>query len=173
MKILTKRNSYFQKKTLIGFRRLPNLRDMLTSNKINYPPKPLERDSNALPPVCTRLAKCTYCPQLNKIDHFTSTHTKHKYWCNRLPPKHRLTCEIYNVIYLIHSTKCIKQYIGETGSTLHFTTDSHSYKHMKFSVIKWLGNNTGPDCMGNRRRQKLKYMWNVPTVSPIGINQYV
>ena len=96
----------FLEKLLIGFRRLPNLRDILTSNKINYPPKPLERDSNALHPVCTRLAKCTYCPKLNKIDYFTSTHTKHKYWCNRLPPKHRLTCEIYNVIYLIHCTKC-------------------------------------------------------------------
>ena len=70
----------FPEKPLIGFRRLPNLRDLLTS-KICYPPKISVGNINSLPPVCTRLAKCTNCPKLHKIDHFYSTHTGQKHWC--------------------------------------------------------------------------------------------
>ena len=64
----------FPEKPLIDFRRLPILRDLLTSNKIIYPPKlPLGKIST-LPPVCTRLSKCNNCPKLHKIDYFYSTH---------------------------------------------------------------------------------------------------
>ena len=95
----------FPDKPLIGFRRFPNLRDIVTSNKINYSPTNETKLLSALPPVCTRLAKCTYCPKLFKINNFTSTHTHKTHWCKNLPLKHRITCEIYNIIYLIQCTK--------------------------------------------------------------------
>ena len=104
----------FPTKPLISFRRLPNLRDMITSNKFSYPSIKTINEISSLPPVCTRLAKCTYCPKLHKISSFMSTHTKPKHGCKNLPPNHRLTCEICNVIYLKHCTKCNKQYIGDT-----------------------------------------------------------
>ena len=186
----------FPDKPLIGYRRLPNLRDILTSNTISYPPKKARQSISSLPPVCTRLAKCTYCPKLHKVTIFISTHTDSTHQCRNLPPKHRITCEIYNIIYLIHCTKCNKQYIGETGRPFrkriyehiasvknpnkistpvsrHFTAEDHSYKHMRFSVVQWLGNKTGPDCMSNRRKLELKYIWDIPTIAPLGINQYV
>ena len=87
----------FPNKPLIGYRRLPNLRDILTSNKISWPPKEIKTNNSKLPPVCTRLGKCTYCPRLHKINAFHSTHTKRIHKCTNLPEKHRITCEIYNI----------------------------------------------------------------------------
>ena len=55
----------------------------------------------------------------------------------------------------------------------HFTAENHPYKHMRFSVVQWLDNQTGPECMSNRRMLELKYIWDVPTIAPLGINQYV
>ena len=187
----------FPNKPLIGYRRLPNLRDILTSNKISWPPKEIKINNSKLPPVCTRLGKCTYCPRLHKIKEFYSTHTKRIHKCINLPEKHRITCEIYNIIYLIQCTKCHKQYIGETGRPFrariyehtasvknpkkslstpvsrHFTTENHSHKDMRFSVVQWLGNETGPDITSTRRKHELRHIWDIPTIAPIGINQYV
>ena len=150
----------FPDKPLIGFRRLPNLSDLLTSNKITYSPKLPTNTKNTSPPVCTRLGKCTYCPKLHKEYSFISSHThKKEHLYKNLPPKPRLKCELYNVIYLIHCMKCQKQYIGETGRPIknriyehiasvknnkktlitpvskHFTSEGHTHKHMRFSVI--------------------------------------
>ena len=81
----------FPDKPLIGYRRLPNLRDILTSNKISWPPKEIKNTITNLPPVCTRLGKCTYCPKLYKISSFNSTHTGKTHKCVNLPEKHRIT----------------------------------------------------------------------------------
>ena len=187
----------FPDKPLIGYRRLPNLRDILTSNKISWPPQEIKNTITNLPPVCTRLGKCTYCPKLYKISSFNSTHTGKTHKCVNLPVKHRITCEIYNIICLIQCTKCNKQYIGETGRPFrnriyehiasvkntrnalstpvsrHFTADNHSHKHMRFSVVQWLGNETGPKSMSTRRKYELRHIWDAPTIAPTGINQYV
>ena len=63
----------FNIKPLIGFRHLPNLRDILTSSTISYPPKPsTESNKSVHIPICTRLGKCTYCPRIKKVDQITS-----------------------------------------------------------------------------------------------------
>ena len=56
----------FSHKKIIGFKRLPNLRDMLTSTTISYPPKDIVVPKT-LPTHCTRLGKCTYCPIIKKL----------------------------------------------------------------------------------------------------------
>ena len=48
-------------KPIVGFRRLPNLRDMLTNTTLTYPL------ATPIPNICTRLGKCTYCPILKKL----------------------------------------------------------------------------------------------------------
>ena len=167
--------------------------DILTSNKICWPPKEIKKEISKLPPVCTRLGKCTYCPKLHKITSFVSTHTNVTHKCKNLPETHRLTCKMYNIIFLIQCTKCI----GETGRPFrnriyehiasvknpkkslstpvsrHFTGDNHSHKHMRFSVVHWLGNEIGPKCRSTRRKHELRLIWDIPTIAPIGINQYV
>ena len=45
-----------------------------------------------------------------------------------------------------------------TPVSKHFTTENHSHQHMRFSVIEWLGNHTGPDIMRSRRKHELKYL---------------
>ena len=189
----------FSTHPIIGQRRLPNLRDILTSNKIRYPAQITlpQQVGTELPPVCHRLGKCTYCPLLHKITSFKSTHTGKTHKCRNLPPPHRLTCEIYNIIYLIHCRHCNSQYIGESSRGLrnriyehissaklkhkqgttpvsrHFSEKGHSHKDMKFSVIEWLGNKNGPEMTAKRRNRELQLIWNIPTVSPIGVNQFV
>ena len=96
----------FNIKPLIGFRRLPNLRDILTSSTISYPPKPsTESNKSVHIPICTRLGKCTYCPRIRKVDQITSFHTNQVFKCKHLPPKHKVTCELTNLIYIINCKK--------------------------------------------------------------------
>ena len=56
-------------KPLIGSRRLPNLKELLTSSTITYRPnsQPQARSSVHIP-VYTRLGKCTFCPKLKKLE---------------------------------------------------------------------------------------------------------
>ena len=128
----------FKDKPLIGYKRLPNLKDLLTR-------------------------KCTYCPKLTKVDKITSFHTKKTFKCINLPPRHRYTCELSNVIYIINCTECGLQYIGETKRPIrqrmyehyrsvqkfndlnstpvsrHFTQPKHSVRNMEFSIVQWMG----------------------------------
>ena len=51
----------FKTNPIVGYRRLPNLKDMLTSSTITYPPTPKsEKQPTHFIPVCTRLGKCTF-----------------------------------------------------------------------------------------------------------------
>ena len=185
----------FTQKPLIGFRRLPNLRDILTSNKISFPPS-LPSSVTEKPKVCTRLGKCTYCPKLTKISMFTSHHTGKQHKCINLHSKPLITCEISNIVYLIQCTKCGKQYIGETGRPFrnriyehiasvknnkktetpvskHFHSEHHNHNNMRFSVIQWLGTTINPQTQEVRRAKELSFIWELPTINPIGINQFV
>ena len=189
-------NNIFKSPPLIGFRKLPNLREILTSAKIRYPNQ-AEKVQNQLPQVCTRLGKCTYCPKIKKVDTFTSFHTKKTYQCKNLPIKPRLTCELSNLIYMITCKQCGMQYIGETKRPFrqrmyehtssvkhpkedkytpvsrHFTQQNHSVKDMEFSIIHWLGNATKSDMTPARRSQELYYIWLLPSLVPIGINVFM
>ena len=95
----------FTLKPLIGFRRLPNLRDILTKIKISYPPKNHLRDEK--PKICTRLGRCTYCPRLTKISEFKSHHTGATHKCINLPKNTWLICEISNIVYLIDALNVV------------------------------------------------------------------
>ena len=87
----------FKTKPLMGYRRLPNLKDLLTSSTISYPPNPkTDTEQSGHIPVCTRLSKCTYCPKLRTVDQITSFHSKQVFKCKSF--KHKVACELSNVI---------------------------------------------------------------------------
>ena len=44
---------------------------------------------------------------------------------------------------------------------------------MKFSVIQWLGTNINPDTQEKGKAKELECICDVPTINPIGINQFV
>ena len=73
-------------KPIIGFKRLPNLTDMLTNATISYPPKETVT-KKLIPNHCTRLGKCTYCPIIKKIDNITCNITGKTYKTLNLPNK--------------------------------------------------------------------------------------
>ena len=186
----------FTELPLVRFRKLPNLRNIMTSARIRFPP-PLEIViPRSVIKACTRLGRCTYCPKLKKIESFTSFHTKKTYQCQNLPPKPLVTCKLFNLIYLVSCKACGRQYTGETKRGIrhriyehmrsvqvdngkstpvsrHFTLPNHSVKDMEFSVIHWMGNELKSDSTPARRSQELYYIWLLPTLAPAGINQFV
>ena len=113
------------------------------------------------------------------------------------PPKHKVTCELSNVIYIINCNQCGLQYIGETKRPFrnrmyehqnsvqkfqpekstpvsrHFTQKNHSLKNMEFSIFQWMGDPTSPNATSRRRSQELYYIWAFPTLHPAGINMFV
>ena len=188
----------FKDKPLVGYRRLPNLKDILTSSSINYPPVPKPLGTPLVHvPVCTRLGKCTYCPKIKKVEQITSFHSKRIFKCQALPPKHKIMCELSNVIYMINCNQCGLQYIGETKRPIgnrmyehyssvqrfqaekatpvsrHFTQKNHSVKNMELSILQWMGDPTSPNATTRRRRRELYYIWAFPTLHPAGINMFV
>ena len=101
----------FNSKPLVGFKRLPNLRNLLTKAEIAFPPT--HKETKVIrPPVCTRLGKCTYCPLINKIGEVECKTSHNKTKVSQVP-KH-ITCELSEILYLITCSKCGKYYVGET-----------------------------------------------------------
>ena len=181
----------FNSKPLMGYRRQPNLRDILTSSTITYPPKPnTETTCSVYVPVCTRLGRCTYCPKLKKVEQITSFHSKKVFKYKSLPPKHKVTCELSNVIYIINCNKCGLQYIGETKRPIrnrmyehynsvqksqtekstpvsrHFLQNQHSVKNMEFSIFHWMGDPKSPKCHLRAQKQRIILYLGIPYPPP-------
>ena len=180
-------------KPIIGFKRLPNLRDMLTKASVSYPPKEIE-PPRTIPTHCTRLGRCTYCPIINKIDLVTCKITAKKYKPIDLPKI--LSCELSDIVYLITCKTCIMYYAGETGRAFrsriyehklsvkkpkdnrvtpvskHFTGTGYSIKDMQFTILEWCTPKYRTPKQAHRRRHEQWWMWNIGAVHPIGINQF-
>ena len=76
----------FKDKPIVGFRRLPNLRNLLTNSCTNYPPIKLDKPI-LKPNICSRLGKCTYCPLIKNKDRVScnfiqKSHTKQLTYLN-------------------------------------------------------------------------------------------
>ena len=187
-------SSTFPDKPIIGFKRLPNLRDMLTKASISYPPKEMVR-TKLIPTHCTQLGKCTYCPLITKISEITCNISGDKYQPKNLPKL--ISCELSDIVYLITCKKCGKYYVGKTGRAFrqriyehrlsvnkpkdnrvtpvskHFTGKSHSIKDMQFSILEWCTPKYNTPSTAHRRRREQWWMWNIGAVHPTGINQFI
>ena len=182
----------FTTKPIVGFRRLPNLRDMLTSSTTVYPPLDNTSTSQHVP-ICTRLGKCTYCPLIKNRSAIICNFTKKSHKPINLPKQ--VTCELSNVIYLITCTKCNKHYVGETSRALrkrmyehkatvlkdgqetpvsrHFKSEGHNHKHMQFTLLEWCTPKFETCMTSKRRRIELSWIFKLHSLAPIGINQFV
>ena len=105
--------STFPDKAIIAFKRLPNLRDILTKASISYPQKEMEAKS----------------PIIKKLDEITCKISGNTYKPKYLP-KH-LSCELSDIVYLITCKECKNYYVGETGRAFR----ARIYEH-KLSVIE-------------------------------------
>ena len=100
-----------------------------------------------------------------------------------------MTCNSFNIIYLITCSRCRKQYVGETSRkfkdrlndhksnisankktaiAIHFSTPTHKLKHLSIIPIEQL-----PDNNKDIRVTKEKY-WikTLKTTYPSGLNNY-
>ena len=181
----------FSKKPIVGFKRLQNLRDILTKASISYPPPEIET-RKIIPAHCTRLGKCTYCPIIKKVD-VTCKVTGRKFHTIDLP--NQLSCELSDIVYLVTCSKSNKYYVGETGRPFrariyehklsvskdsritpvskHFTEQGHSVRNMQFSILEWCSPKYNTPKQVHRKRHEQWWMWNIGAIHPIGINQFI
>ena len=85
-------------KTFKDYKRLPNLRNLLTKAKIAY--SPTTQDKPIIKPtICTRLSKCTYCSLTKKV---SEVQCKVANKITKITKVHKhTTCELSDIIYLI------------------------------------------------------------------------
>ena len=65
--------------------------------------------------------KCQFCPLLDKSGRIKSSKSGREYQC-----KKNVTCRSNNLIYCITCKQCTKQYVGQTGDTLHKRFGAHA-----------------------------------------------
>ncbi len=104
-----------EKKPMFGYRRPPNLRDMLVTAKVKTNTRTFEprevASSQTINQCKTR--GCRYCSKLDTSGYIMSTHAGKKYVCRK-----NVTCKSTNLIYCITCKVCKVQYVGQTKGTL-------------------------------------------------------
>ncbi len=110
-----------KKTTKIGFRRNPNMRDLLVHSRVSCPPAPTLTTGGTLKPgkICHK-TDCLYCSKLNTEGSCHSFVTSHKYF---VPSK--ISCKMNNLVYLLSCSCCRLQYVGETHRTLADRLSEH------------------------------------------------
>ncbi len=106
---------------IFGYRRPKNLKDLLIQAKLPALNQPKRRVPHCEFANKCKNRKCVFCPLLNKSGKIKSTYTGREYKC-----KCNVTCKSNNLIYCITCSVCQKQYIGQTGDTLHKRFGAHA-----------------------------------------------
>ena len=106
-------------RSVVAFRRSPNLRDLLVTTKL---PSNSTNPHTQLPSGSFRCGKnCATCPYisdgLTTYTFFSTNETRHI--------KSNLTCDTKNLIYMIQCNRCNLQYIGETKRRLKDRFNEH------------------------------------------------
>ena len=114
----------FPELPVVAFRRSPNLRDLLVTAKL--PKLSSSNNTNTTPRGIFR-CDSNRCLTCNFISHGTKEITFSSTGLTRTINSH-ITCNSKNVIYMIHCTKCNKQYIGETKRRLKDRFNEHRRK---------------------------------------------
>ena len=114
----------FPEKPIVGFKRLANLRDILTKASISYPPPEIET-KKIMPTHCTHLGKCAYCPIIKKVDNVTCKVTGRKF--HTIDLANQLLCELSDIVYLITCSKCNKYMLVKQADPLELVSMSINY----------------------------------------------
>ncbi len=126
----------------IGFRRPPNLQDMLVRARVNGPTKSLAQTSRRINNPCfyTSNINCCYCQKMDRTGKIMSTVTGRSYTTAQGG-----SCGSNNLVYLVTCTKCSKQYVGETINSINKCFYQHMYenKHLQYP-------DNAPSCMSGK-----------------------
>ena len=102
-----------------GLRRLPNLREMLVSSKLQPQlslTKPITR-----PDLCNN-PNCRYCPRINRSGNIISPYDKQSWYT-----KTHVNCNSHNLVYAIQCNQCTILYVGQTSNNIKTRFSSHFY----------------------------------------------
>ncbi len=108
-------------KITFGYRRPPNLKDLLVRARVPQVVKPKRLTLHCDFANRCNNKKCKFCLLLDKSGQIVSSYTQREYNCKR-----NVTCKSGNLIYCITCTKCSKQCVGQTGDTLHKRFGAHA-----------------------------------------------
>ena len=107
----------FPQPPLIAYRRQANLRNFLVKSKL--PPTPERYPRRDLKGTKRCGKACTACPFIEEGKQVKIN--KEETW---IINKH-LTCESFNIIYMLECKKCYQRYIGTSGRKLKFRLSDH------------------------------------------------
>ena len=85
---------------------------------------------------CNRCSnpKCQFCPILDTSECITSSYTKCEY-----ESKKSVTCRSSNLVYCITCKTCKKQYVGQTGDSIHKCLGAHFVSIKRLNLKKDVG----------------------------------
>ena len=154
------------------YRQPPNLKSLLVKAKV-------DKEVEIKGCFKTHLKNCVTCQVLKETDHFYSNRGQ------RYNIKSNFTCTTKGVIYLINCLDCKMKYVGETGGELRTRHRGHrqeirkentplgrhfgsknTCKHFELMGIEFTGN----DPKTTRLEKELKWIYNLDTLQPRGIN---
>ena len=177
-------HSQFALPPMVGYRRLPNLRDILIKAdlKLDLP----RSSATTKSPTCPKPA-CTICWNLNKSQFFFSNQSLRRYQTNL---KVKPNCQLTNLVYLLTCKTCQIQYVGETKRTLcvrvkeHLADikhvrdkpvsnhmQGHTCKNIKYQIIHMIDMNpSDPKGTVLRKQKELYWIHQLRTPTPRGLN---
>jgi hypothetical protein len=138
---------------MLAYKQPPNLRRKLCYAKLPKSIKP----KRSLPGTKACNKPCGICPYILQSKEFISTTTKEKFEMTG-----QYSCNTKGVIYLTTCSKCLQQYVGQTGRKLverikehlnyiclqkeatgtHYTSNGHNHYNMQVQVIEKVSPNT-------------------------------
>ena len=179
-----------ERRFVTGFRRLPNIKDILVNAKVNetnslpspHPTKPKSGEK-------CKYRNCRFCPKIDRSGRITSTFSGREY-----ATKGRVDCKCSNLIYCITCNKCKIQYVGQTMNSLqsrfgthyslilkespthsvarHFLRDDHNgLSDMTIHIVDFIhANPRSPKGKALRKKIEINWIHRLRTQTPIGLN---
>ena len=170
----------FPKPPMMAFRQPPNLKRRLCQAKLPQRTTKQKRQLKGTKP-CNK--PCGICPYVLESKEFISTATK-----ERFKMTGTFNCTTKGIIYVTTCSKCLKQYVGQTGRRLsdrirehlnciclqkevtgiHYNTPGHNHSNFQVQVIEKVSPNT-PNYRLEREEMWIKKL---STKNPHGLNKH-
>jgi hypothetical protein len=165
---------------MIAFKQPPNLKSKICQARLPTSKHRQHRQLTGTKP-CNK--PCGVCPYILKSSEFISTHTKEKFKMTG-----KFTCSTKGVIYLTTCSKCLHQYVGQTGrrlmdrikeqlnciclqkevTGLHYNSTGNNSSHLQVQVIE----KVTPNTPNYRLKREDHWIKKLVTKTPHGLNKH-
>jgi hypothetical protein len=174
-----KAREIFPQPPMIAYKQPPNLKNKLCQARLPTQRNHQKRQLNGTKP-CNK--PCSICPYVLQSKEFISTYTREKFTMTG-----SYTCSTRGVIYLTTCSKCLQQYVGQTGRRLldrmkehlnsiclqkeatgtHYNSAGHNSSHFQVQVIE----KVSPNTPNYRLEREDLWIKRLSTKTPHGLNK--